>query len=496
MLFTTSTVAKVAALLATVSNVEAFWRMPCRQRTGIARIDPIVNFGEVSKHAHAIHGGNAISSTSTTSDLLASTCTSCEVSQDKSAYWFPQLYFENFGTGKFEAVDQVGGLLAYYLLFANSGETKVTAFPEGFQMISGDVNRRNFTAGPVPDNPKSEWTAEQSTESSLRQKAIGFNCLNYAKSPEGSLYRHFLPDKAYLDANCADGVRVEVMFPSCWNGKDLDSSDHMDHVRFPSQVMTGECPKGFETRLISLFYEVIWNTNAFKGVDGQFVLANGDPTGYGLHADFITGWETDFLQSAADQCTNASGQIEDCSLFDIQDGTDCSLVEPLTLKADNVLGPMDTLPGNPTIAYGPEPAVDESAGDNTVVNSGTQAVPTLSHSAGSTIASSDEYLPGGVFKAEATSSSTPSSSSTAESVSTPVASPTPTEPAFVAAAVPSGDDDEIVATSYTTSGREVLEVLWVEETVTVTQATTSTSTAYVKRDGRHMHRHRHNGRRA
>lgn len=145
-------------------------------------------------------------------------------------------------------------------------------------MIAGDNEQRNFTL-PVPDPPKSDWTGEDVTQKSLGQKAVGFNCLNYAAAAEGSLYRHFLPDKAYLDANCLDGIRMELMFPSCWNGVDVDSTNHKDHVAYPDQVMTGTCPDDYPVRLISLFYETIWNTAAYIGVDGQFVLSNGDPTG-------------------------------------------------------------------------------------------------------------------------------------------------------------------------------------------------------------------------
>lgn len=148
-------------------------------------------------------------------------------------------------------------------------------------MISGDTNLRNFT-GPVPDPPKSLWTPAESTQFALSQKALGFNCLNYAVAPEGSLSRHFLPDKAYLDANCTDGVRFELMFPSCWNGVDVDSANHKDHVAFPDLVMTGNCPDDYPVRLVSLFYETIWNTNEFVDQEGQFVIANGDPTGMSL----------------------------------------------------------------------------------------------------------------------------------------------------------------------------------------------------------------------
>jgi len=153
-------------------------------------------------------------------------------------------------------------------------------------MISGDTNQRNFTY-PVPDIAKSFWTGVYATQDFLRQAALGFNCLNYAITPEGSLYRHFLPDKAYLDANCIDGIRLELMFPSCWNGVDRTSPDKKSHVAFPSQVMTGDCPTGFETRLPSLFYETIWNTYAFNGQAGQFVLANGDPTGMYFYFLFL-----------------------------------------------------------------------------------------------------------------------------------------------------------------------------------------------------------------
>lgn len=47
----------------------------------------------------------------TASDLINSNCTSCEVTQDKSAYWTPALYFM-YPDGTTELVPQVGGMLA------------------------------------------------------------------------------------------------------------------------------------------------------------------------------------------------------------------------------------------------------------------------------------------------------------------------------------------------------------------------------------------------
>lgn len=237
------------------------------------------------------------------------------------------------------------------------------AFPPNFRMIAGDTNLRNFT-WPVPDPPKSEWTGAQASQFALQQKAIGFNCLNYDVAPEPSLYRHYLPEKSYMDAHCKDGVRFEIMFPSCWNGKDLDSPDHRSHMAYPSQVMDGECPEGFETRLVSLFYETIWNTYAFKDMEGEFVISNGDPTGYGYHADFITGWDPDFLQQAVDTCTNQSGEVEDCHIFDLQSEDDqqkCKFEVPDFLKNENCLLSPTGIPGDVPIQSGPAPATHHPA---------------------------------------------------------------------------------------------------------------------------------------
>jgi hypothetical protein len=41
------------------SYATAFWRLPCRGRSGVARLDPIVNPGEVAGHAHVIHGAGS-----------------------------------------------------------------------------------------------------------------------------------------------------------------------------------------------------------------------------------------------------------------------------------------------------------------------------------------------------------------------------------------------------------------------------------------------------
>jgi hypothetical protein len=241
---------------------------------------------------------------------------------------------------------------SYYLLYGEN----IQAFPPGFRMIAGDTFQRNFT-WPIPDPPKSQWHGAQASQAALKQKALGFNCLDYSRpdADKGTLASHYMPDKSFLDTSCPDGLRLEVMFPSCWNGEP-DSEDHQSHVAYPSLVIDGTCPEGYEKRLVSLLYETIWGTEDFKDFDGKFVLSTGDPTGFGNHGDFMQGWEPGVLQEAVDKCTASSGLVSDCPVFHLQSDEDqrkCNFEVPDVLKEENVFF-HNGIPGGVKIEDGPK----------------------------------------------------------------------------------------------------------------------------------------------
>jgi len=149
-------------------------------------------------------------------------------------------------------------------------------------MIAGDTYRREFTAGNMygPDPDQSHWLQlGEVNENHLRQRAVGFNCLNFDRDEnEGTLYRHYMPDKDYITANCISGLRAELAFPSCWNG-DLTSENHKDHMAYTSLILDGDCPDSHPYRLPLLLYETVWAVAAFAKRNGSFIWSNGDTTG-------------------------------------------------------------------------------------------------------------------------------------------------------------------------------------------------------------------------
>lgn len=130
---------------------------------------------------------------------------------------------------------------------------------------------------------------------SIQQQAVNFSCLGSSQPETLGLPNY----------NCPDGLRAQIFFPSCWNGVDVDSPDHKSHIVYPTSANGGSCPPGFTHRTMSLFYEVVWDVNAFKdmwyGNSQPFVFSNGDPTGYGYHGDFVSNltWE-DSIRRLAD----------------------------------------------------------------------------------------------------------------------------------------------------------------------------------------------------
>jgi hypothetical protein len=291
----------------------------------VQRMDPIVTPGTIAPHAHAALGGSNFAFNTNTASLRQSQCTSIPIPEDKSNYWFPHLYFQ-WNNGSFTSL--TGGAVIYYLFSSTPGST--TAFPDDFRMVSGTPTLRTYNA------------------SNFAQRAVTFLCLNF--NGKSVTYNSLPP------TTCPNGIRAQINFPSCWDGKNVDSPDHKSHVAFLSEGPDqGTCndPK-YPVVLPRIFMEVYWDSNAFDGVRSQamnstqpFVYAMGDPTGYGYHADFINGWDEGVLQRAVDGCTcNNFGDFSCCvekGLFHSTQGQQCYITPSID---EQTTGTLLKLPGN------------------------------------------------------------------------------------------------------------------------------------------------------
>ncbi|WP_330274350.1 DUF1996 domain-containing protein [Lentzea sp. NBC_00516] len=113
------------------------------------------------------------------------------------------------------------------LQFRGSPTGKVVAMPKFLRVLYGDAKAGQNG----PKNAKASWTCS------------GFE------------------DKVLMDKYpiCPQGAKVKRVhdFPSCWDGKNIDSANHRDHIVFPDQ--NGKCKQGFKAvpqLRISLTYNI------------------------------------------------------------------------------------------------------------------------------------------------------------------------------------------------------------------------------------------------
>eukprot|EP00466_Bigelowiella_natans_P009770 jgi/Bigna1/76453/fgenesh1_pg.41_\ len=106
-------------------------------------------------------------------------------------------------------------------------------------------------------------------------------------------------------ASCEDDFfEMEMIFPHCWNGRDITSPNGRAHVSYGqgSRIQADHfdsCPRSHPIKL-----PLLW---LFLGIQdcpgGNVVFADG--TKY-LHADFLSRWEENFLQQVIDNCRGGS----------------------------------------------------------------------------------------------------------------------------------------------------------------------------------------------
>ncbi|KAF2640037.1 WSC-domain-containing protein [Massarina eburnea CBS 473.64] len=310
----------------------------CTSRLFDQRADPVIDPGVASSHVHTISGGSGFNFNMSFEDARASKCTTCNIKQDLSNYWSPKLYYKA-QDGSFQDVPiigdnqggNLGGMAIYYLTRGGPDNDKLRAFPPGFRMVAGDSSKRSET-------------------DDFAGRAVTHKCVGGSNGP----------DPKHLPDETCDQIRVQVTFPSCWNGRDLDSFDHKTHVSYPKDgnYDGGRCPSTHPVHLVTLFYEVYYDTKGFKdkwyGDKQPFVFANGDGTGYGYHGDFVNGWNEQALQEGLDKCVDG---VANCAeqvfgTFNTQGETQACKLSPMI--DEPVTGTLKALPGCNTVSYGPD----------------------------------------------------------------------------------------------------------------------------------------------
>ncbi|KUL34228.1 DUF1996 domain-containing protein [Actinoplanes awajinensis] len=232
--------------------------------------DPIVFPGlPGASHMHSFVGNKAVDAGTTAGDLTKFTATTCKPTVDHSAYWVPTLY--EAATKK--PVETTGFRVYYRSIRTNS--TGIVPIPNGLRMIAGDAKKKK----PTPRGTQGQ-----------------FYCAFYG------------PGNIDGDTRSTNGnwpicgnpatLHYQLQFPDCWDGKNLDSPNHKDHVAFGTN---DGCPAAHPVRIPALTFDIAYGA---KGTKAGYYLSS-DPDGKSassMHGDAFLMWDAAAMNQRVRNC--------------------------------------------------------------------------------------------------------------------------------------------------------------------------------------------------
>ncbi len=219
--------------------------------------DPIVFPGKTgASHDHTFVGNRSTNASSTFGSLRSSR-TTCMRPEDTAAYWVPTLY-----QGA-TAVPPVAATIYY----RRGTVASVHAFPKDLRVIAGDATATSPQGGRV-----TWWSC--GVASGMAPSSTVPTC----------------PDSR------GSFLRLHVRFPSCWDGRQLDSADHKSHMAYPTRR---GCPSTHSVPVPAITQIYRYPTRGGEG----FSLASGSQ--FSAHGDFVNAWNQRALRTLVEDCLNA-----------------------------------------------------------------------------------------------------------------------------------------------------------------------------------------------
>jgi hypothetical protein len=246
--------------------------------------DPIVSPGKPgASHLHTFFGNTGVNAYSTASSIANSGNSTClGGTANRSAYWVPTLIKKN---GR-PAIPS-SAIFYYKTGYNGIAPSTIKPMPAGLRMIAGDKN------------------------SSSTQEHAFWGCTEKYVGRLGSI------PSADVCGGAGKDIQMTVVFPQCWDGKNLDSADHKSHMAYPSR---GRCPSTHPVAIPEISFNIRYTIPSI-GTSGwrlsSDMYSTSQPGGFSAHGDWFNGWDTTIMNQWLKNCDNAA---KDCHAHLLGDG--------------------------------------------------------------------------------------------------------------------------------------------------------------------------------
>ena len=268
----------------------------------LAYDDPIVYPGQPGKsHLHQFYGNTAVNAHSTYQSLRTEGQSTCMSPLNRSAYWMPAMLD---GRGNVIRPDYI---MIYY-------KRRPASDPK-CDPSSGDPQAMGICV-PLPNGLKFVFGFDMLTGKAPTGSTY-FNC-----DGAGATQGHY-PDIVTASKYCPSGSRLGAIVnaPNCWDGKNLDSPNHRDHVSYASYGSWGylKCPSTHPYVIPGFTLGAWYTTDATLDRSGTWepgktvtwhlssdIMSGMAPAkpGTTFHADWWGAWDNTVMAMWMDNCIN------------------------------------------------------------------------------------------------------------------------------------------------------------------------------------------------
>ena len=273
--------------------------------------DPIIFPGEENAaHLHRFYGNELVDHTTTLESLLTTGSSTCQGDAlNRSAYWVPALLAPAYSADTGEREIDANGEPAWRVVPAVVGNNEEAH--EVFYYSAGVDDLESIQ--PIPVGLRM-IAGEQATKLGKSQDTsiVRWHCQSWESSEAGNpRWSTTIPE-----CKAPDRVRMDIFFPSCWNGRDLDSSDHKSHMAYPVKNDSGEmvCPSSHHVPIVRPSYHYAFgvlpnvydpetkSSQGWRLASDDYEVTNTTPGGITLHGDWWNGWHPTIMEAMLETC--------------------------------------------------------------------------------------------------------------------------------------------------------------------------------------------------
>ena len=286
--------------------------------------DPIVFPGQKdAAHLHRFYGNTVVDENTTMATLYTEGESSCQGNLlNLSSYWVPALLapvydqitgereLDDNGDPAWQVVPAVVGNddeaheVFYYSAGVDDLES-IQPLPPGLRMIAGVASTR---PGEEQDTSIARWHC-QTWES------------NDASNPQFSA--------TIPECQEPDRLRMDLFFPSCWDGVNLDSEDHRSHMAYPVNDGGPEgthCPDSHPVPVVRVSYHYAFgvmpefthpvekSSKGWRLAADMYEVTNEQAGGLSLHGDWFNAWHPTIMEAILNNCIKEGLDCHDGNL--------------------------------------------------------------------------------------------------------------------------------------------------------------------------------------